>query len=391
MTAADLASSDDVPAATRFQRRLSRLRKRLKQAGRVDLLLVSNPVDVRYLTGFIGEDSWLAVPLRGSRRPILFSDARFTEQIRLEMRRGLGEQAAELVLREGRMSLAVAERLRKLKSVERIGLQSAHATLAHRAALKKAFRAVGASIKVRGIDDGLIAQRAVKDHAELANIRAAAAIQTQAFQELRDWVEPGKSEREVAAWLDHRMRDLGADGSSFKTIVATGVNAALPHAIPGDTKLRVTQPVLVDWGAIAGGYCSDMTRLFSFRPIKGRMREVYSAVLAAQAAGIEAVQPGARLRDVDAAARTVLVDAGLGDAFGHGLGHGIGLDIHEEPRLARKAPKLGRLEPGMVVTVEPGAYLPGIGGVRIEDDVVVTDSGHEVLTHLPKSLDDLPV
>ena len=390
-TAATPSSATPSSAAAPFEARLSTLRSRLKAKDTCDLLLVTNPTDIRYLTGFIGDDSWLGIAARGTRKPILFSDARFTEQIRRELSTGLGEDAVQVVLREGRMSDAVADRLKKLSKLKKIGLQSTNATLAHQAALKKALRARDHAGRVVGVDDGLLTQRAVKDFAELDQIRAAADLQQQAYDAMRAWVEPGHTEREVAAWLEHRMRDLGADGPSFRTIIASGVNSALPHAVPGGTKLRVTQPVLVDWGAISGGYCSDMTRMFTFRPLKGRMREVYSAVLAAQRAGIEAVRPGAKLRDVDAAARTVLEDAGLGDAFGHGLGHGIGLDIHEEPRLAKAASKKGRLEPGMVVTVEPGAYLPGVGGVRIEDDVAVTDDGHEVLTHLPKALEDLPI
>ena len=199
-------------------------------------------------------------------------------------------------------------------------------------------------------------------------------------------LKPGQHEAELAAFLEYRVRALGADGVSFPTIVAADANAALPHAIPGRRKLKAGSSVLIDWGARFGGYCSDMTRVVALGKMKPKVREIYQIVLDAQLAAIDAIKPGVRQVDVDRVARDVIDQAGYGEQFGHGLGHGLGLDIHEAPRLSPLAGD-GVLQPGHVVTVEPGIYLPGQGGVRIEDDVLVTERGHRVLTDLPKTLE----
>ncbi|HEX7010598.1 MAG TPA: M24 family metallopeptidase, partial [Phycisphaeraceae bacterium] len=183
----------------------------------------------------------------------------------------------------------------------------------------------------------------------------------------------------------YQMRKLGADGPSFPTIVAADASASLPHAIPGPRKLRKNGIVLIDWGARWGGYCSDLTRVVALGRMPPKLREIYQIVLDAQLAAIDAIAPGKPLKEVDAAARRLIERAGYGRQFGHSLGHGIGLDIHEMPTLSPRSDK-GELEPGHVVTVEPGIYLPGIGGVRIEDDVLVTPRGAQVLSRLPKDL-----
>ncbi len=201
-------------------------------------------------------------------------------------------------------------------------------------------------------------------------------------------LEAGQTESAVAGLLEYRMRERGADGAAFHTIAAADANAALPHAIPGSTKLKKTGFVLIDWGAKLDGYCADMTRVVALRKFSRKMADVYDAVLEAQEAAIEAISPGVLLRDVDKVARDLLKARGYGKEFGHGLGHGLGLNVHEDPRLSPLAPEKGRLEVGHVVTVEPGVYLPGVGGVRIEDDVAVTEGGHEVLTTLPKQRSD---
>jgi Xaa-Pro aminopeptidase len=238
---------------------------------------------------------------------------------------------------------------------------------------------------IEPIDDGLLKQRAVKSPDEIKAIRAALAIQQQAFVDLRDVLKPGETERQIAASLEFLMRSAGADGPSFPTIVAADANASLPHAVPGDRKLKAGGSVLIDFGARAHGYCSDLTRVVGLGSMPAKIKEIYKVVLEAQLAAIAAIKPGAKLRDIDAAARDVIVKAGYGPQFGHSTGHGIGLDIHEQPTLAARSE--GSLEPGHVVTVEPGIYLPGVGGVRIEDDVLVTDKGHTVLSDLPKSLE----
>lgn len=359
--------------------RLRTLRKRVRDAGH-DAVLVINPVDTRYLTGFVGDDSWTLVPARGTKVYVL-SDARFEEQIAREA------PHVAAVMRQ-RSLVAELKTLRDRLKLTRVAVQKSSLTVARLEALKKGLSARG----VAPWDDGLITQRAIKDADEVKLIARAGKIQQAAFRELCDFIQPGQTEAEVAAFLEYRMRCLGADGVSFPSIVAADANAALPHAIPGRTKLKKNGLVLIDWGAKYGGYCSDMTRVvFIGRGPSKKMKEVYRVVLDAQVAGIAACRPGVRLREVDAAARKVIDDAGFGERFGHGLGHGIGLDIHEAPRLSHLADEHAELEPGHVVTVEPGVYLPGVGGVRIEDDVLITGRGHRVLTDLPKSLESATI
>ncbi|MEL7087402.1 MAG: Xaa-Pro peptidase family protein [Planctomycetota bacterium] len=356
-----------------FSDRTQPLRQRLLAAGH-DALLVTNPIDTRYLTGFVGDDSWTLIPARRE-RPIVLSDSRFEEQIQREA------PHVRAVMRKK----SLAEELDKLTdrmNLARVAVQRDHLTVAQFEKLRKKLR----GRRVTPWDDSLLEQRAVKTADEIKLIRKAGQIQQQAFGEMLEFIEPGQRESEVAAFLEYRMRALGADGVSFPSIVAADANAALPHAIPGPKKIGKRSLVLIDWGAKYRGYCSDMTRVVFVGKPRPKLREIYQVCLEAQLAGIDAIRPGVKLTDVDAAARKVIDDAGYGKQFGHGLGHGIGLDIHEAPRLSPLAGP-GVLEPGHVVTVEPGIYLPGVGGVRIEDDVVVTGRGKRVLTDLPKSLE----
>jgi len=352
--------------------RVRLLQRRLRPSG-ASALLVTNARDIRYLTGFIGDDSWALIPMRGSKGYIL-SDFRFEEQIAKEA------PHAVAIMRKK----ALAEELGKLTNrlrLKKIALQPDYLTLAQRRPLAKHLGAKRLLVK----DDGLLMQRAVKDADEVKAIRKALAIQQQAFRETCDFIKPGQTENEVAAYLEYRMRALGADGVSFPSIVAANANGSLPHAIPGKSKIKAGGSVLIDWGAKYNGYCSDLTRVIALGKMKPKIREIYQIVLDAQMAAIDAIAPGKKLSDIDAVARDVITKAGYGKEFGHSLGHGLGLDIHEQPVLAGKAK--GVLQPGHVVTVEPGIYLPGIGGVRIEDDVLVTAKGHKVLSDLPKSLE----
>jgi len=339
----------------------------------VDALLVTNAVDIRYLTGFIGDDSSALIPAKGSAILIL-SDTRFEEQIQREApgvravmrKKGLPEELATVVKKRGYAKIAI---------------QPEYVTVATRKALVKHLG--GPAVKV--VADGLLQQRAVKDAGEVASIRKAVAIQQQAFKALCRKIRPGMTENQACALLEYEMRKLGSDGPSFPSIVAADANAALPHAIPGSARIKAGGIVLIDWGAKVNGYCSDMTRVIALGKMKPKLREIYQVCLDAQLAGIAAIKPGVALADVDAAARDVIKKAGYGKQFGHSLGHGIGLDIHEQPTLSAKSK--GVLEAGQVVTVEPGIYLPGVGGVRIEDDVLVTARGHKVLCDLPKTLE----
>ena len=366
---------------THLADRVTQLQRRLADdriTGKADALLVTNPRDIRYLTGFVGDDSWVLVPLNPRARNVyVLSDFRFQEQI------GREAPHVKAIIRDKGLIEELVKLLKRLK-YDRIALQPDHVTLALR---KKLAKELKASRLVEG-EVGLLDQRAVKSADEVRAIRAALKIQQRAYLDtLAEVVKPGVREVEVAAFLEYRMRTLGADGPSFNTIVAADANAALPHAIPGETKLKKGGIVLIDWGARKGGYCSDLTRVVALDSMSVKIGEIYQLVLDAQRAAIAAIQPGAVLREVDKAARDVIEAEGYGEQFGHGTGHGIGLDIHESPTLSKRAEEGATLEVGHVVTVEPGIYLAGVGGVRIEDDVEVTAEGGRVLSDLPRDLE----
>ena len=363
--------------------RLKTLRGRVREAG-LDAALLNLPLDLRYLTGFVGDDSWLLVPRAGN--AVILTDSRFAEQVEREA------PGTRAVIRKGAMVEAVAELIGK-RGFEKLGLQETGFTLEGKKRLKKGLKAgfkgqARRAPKLVAFDDGLSLQRAIKTPAEVAKIQAAGKLQQAAFEEVLGGLATGQKESAVAGRLEYAMRERGADGAAFHTIVAADANAALPHAIPGDAKLRASGFVLIDWGARLDGYCADMTRVVALKKFAKKMADVYDAVLEAQEAAIDAIAPGVLLRDVDKVARDLLTERGYGEEFGHGLGHGLGLNVHEDPRLSPLAPRKGRLEVGHVVTVEPGVYLPGVGGVRIEDDVAVVEGGKKVLTTLPKQRAD---
>ena len=356
--------------------RIKSLQLRLKAAN-LDALLVSNPVDIRYLTGFVGDDSWLLVRSNSIIVHIL-SDFRFDEQIAKEA------PHAKAIMRKTSLTVALKQLVEKYK-LGKIGLQQDHVTLAQSKAIGKEL---GRST-IKPFDDGMLVQRAVKDKTEVKPILKALDIQQEAFKRTCEYIKPGMTEYQIAAYLEYQMRLLGADGTSFPSIVAADANASLPHAIPGQKKVRKGGIILIDWGAKFGGYCSDLTRVVAIGKMPVKIKEIYQICLDAQMAAIDAIAPGKKLSDIDKVARDIISKAGYGSQFGHSLGRGIGLDIHEQPVLASRAK--GVLEPGHIVTVEPGIYLPGVGGVRIEDDVLVTESssggGKKVLSDLPKTLE----
>ena len=350
--------------------RLRAVRQKIADS-RADALLVVNPVDIRYLTDFPGEDAWMVVT---NRTVVILSDTRFKEELDRD------HAYARSVMRKATLSEEVAKVVEGQK-IKRLAFQADYTTVTQRDALAKH---VGAS-KLRAISGWLIKQRAIKDDNELKLIRKAIDIQQKAFEQLRSQIKPGMTEKQVAAQLEYNMRCLGADGPSFPTIVGFGANSSINHYLPGDVKLKKNQPILIDFGALYRGYCSDMTRVLVVGEFPKQIAEIYRIVREAMAAGIDAIKPGVELAEIDSIARNLIKQAGFAKRFGHGLGHGIGLDIHEEPRLGAKAK--GVLEPGQVVTVEPGIYLPGIGGVRLENDVLVTKNGHRDLCDLPTDLE----
>lgn len=353
-----------------YRDRLRRVRRAI--TGReADALLITNPNDIRYLTPFSGEDSAAIV---AGRRFVVLSDFRFREE--LDALEGL----ASVEMRDGAMT-ALIKRVVGDMGIKRLAIQGEYVTVETRGRLAKA---VGARTLLD--TSGLLSElRVTKDDAEIRTIRKAARIQQEALTRVLETVEPGQREREIAARLEHELKSLGADGTSFSTIVAARANGSKAHATPGATRVGAGQPLLIDWGARLNGYCSDMTRTFAIGRWPRKIAEIYPIVLEAFHAGAGALRAGARCCDVDAAARRVIADAGYAEEFGHGLGHGIGLDIHEDPRLSRHSTQ--SLKAGMIVTVEPGIYLPGVGGVRIEDDFVITDKGAKNLCSLPKDME----
>jgi Xaa-Pro aminopeptidase len=332
----------------------------------LDCLLVTNLVNVRYLAGFTGTNGACVV----SRDERLFlTDSRYAEQARQQVTEFERVDASRELLAD------LAARLHG-----RAGFDDAHVSVrAHRLLGEKAGD--GVELLAAG---GLVERlRARKDDTELAAMRGATEIADAALEELRAAGLAGRTEREVARSIARFIEDRGADGVSFPPIVASGAHGALPHAEPRDVEIPRDTLVVVDLGARLDGYCSDCTRTLATGPLGDRPLAAYEAVLGAQVAAVEEVRAGADCRELDARAREA-VESSFGETFEHGLGHGVGLEVHEGPRLARTAE--GTLEPGNVVTVEPGLYASGEFGIRIEDLVVVTDDGCEVMTGFPKEL-----
>ena len=333
-------------------------------------MLVTAERDVRYLTGFTGEASCLIVT---STKLHLITDSRFEQEA------GELKRIATIIFRKGLMAQAQTDLLDALRP-RSLALQAEHLSLELRDQL-------AAALGVRRLRNtsGLIADlRLVKDDAEVALIRHAASIQQAALAAVLPGIRAGQTEAHIAARLEYECRVRGSEQMSFGSIVAAGPNSSRPHYRAGMSKAANAKPLLIDWGCVFGAYCSDMTRTFSLGRWSRQMREIYEIVLEAHLAGIDAVRAGVPCRDVDRAARHIIERAGYGDRFGHGLGHGIGLDIHEPPRVFKATDT--PLRSGMVITIEPGIYLPGTGGVRIEDDILVTPSGGVNLCTLPKDL-----
>ncbi len=357
-----------------FARRRDLVRRQLR-AQNLQALLVTHPVNVTYLSGFSGEDSYLLVT---DEHATIISDPRFSTQLAEEC------PDLELAIRSPGTSLATQTiELLASHGLSTLGFEPDHLSVAAHQQL-----VTGLPTVVWRAAPGIVETlREVKDKEEIATLRQAIWSAEKAFGMLRAGLRAGRTEKETADDLEHQMRLFGASRASFPTIVAAGERAALPHARPSDRPIGPGEFVLVDWGAVRGGYHSDLTRVLATSKIPPKLERVYGVVLKAQARAIAAIRPGASGHEIDAAAREVIAGAGFGKCFGHGLGHGIGLEIHEGPRLSRNQHR--PLRPGMVVTVEPGIYLPGWGGVRIEDDVLVTRTGGEVLSTLPHGLDEL--
>ena len=354
--------------------RLRACRSRIQQE-RLDGYLVTDRTEQLYLTGFDGEDG-AALILRG--RVYLLTDGRFTEEA------GRSAGWAKAVVRIGPITEVLAPLVDRHR-LKRIGFNPAHLSVSAHKSYAKAVRPG----RLVALAEMAKQMRLIKDPTELDALREAIRIAEAAFLSVVGRIRIGMTERELAADLQHEMLRCGADVAAFPIIVAEGPNSSRPHAMPGNRRIRKGSAILIDWGAVCRHYRSDLTRVVFVHKIPPRFRRMYEAVLAAQAEGIRAVRPGARMCDVYERARASLEAAGMARQFTHGLGHGIGLEVHEPPSLSK--PMTDPLMAGMVVTVEPGVYFPGIGGVRIEDDVLVTETGARVMSRLPKDLDSMVV
>jgi Xaa-Pro aminopeptidase len=351
-----------MPTSYHLQR-LGKLRALLPGQG-LSFLLVTHLPNIQYLTGFTGSNGLLLLTREGAR---LLTDGRYRTQARQEVR------GAQVGIVSGSLLSGAAAHLRAIRR-GRVGIEADYLTVSQRALLESGIgprRLVSTS--------GLTEQfRAVKDVAEQARIRKAAQLISRVFETLLSLIRPGISERDLAARAEFEMRRLGATGPSFETIVASGPRTALPHARPTARKLGRNELVLLDMGAILDGYCSDLTRTVFIGKAGAKVQDLYRAVQQAQVAACRAVRPGAGAGEIDRIARGSLAVAGFDRYFAHSTGHGIGLEIHEAPRLAKGQET--KLVAGNVITIEPGVYIEGLGGIRIEDDVLVTPGGSEILT-----------
>jgi len=321
-----------------------------------DSLVITKPANVTYLTGFSGSDSWAVLTRLGL---YLLTDGRYIEQARAECRH------CRIVERSGPISGCAAALITKLKSVQAVAVEKS-ITVAAFEALKSRIRG-----KIKTLAEVVESVRARKSAAEIKNIKKAADMACRALKTAAAYIKPGMSENELAGLLDLEFRKLQVT-AGFEPIVAFGRNASRPHHRPGRTRLKKNDTVLVDFGVRWKGYCSDITRCFHLGKASNRYRQVWVVVEQAQAAAMKAIKAGVELREVDAAARKVISVNNLPD-YGHGTGHGLGLEVHENPGITARAGR--KLEAGMVVTIEPGVYIPGRLGIRVEDDVVVTPGG----------------
>lgn len=359
-----------------IEARLRRVREALGALGLDAYISLSSPANT-YLTGFWGSTS--AVLVTGD-EALFLCDFRYTEQAKSQV----SHYAIEEVAGAGEVVKRLGERLTAY-SVKAVGFDPAVMTVQQLSSVEAAF-----SGELRAAPNLVGKLRSVKSTDEIARLRTASELAEGILLQVAWRLEEGVTERALATQIEHLFRERGASGASFAPIVLFGARSSLPHGTPGDTPVKKGDVVLIDMGCLLGGYCSDLTRTFVFGTIPGAWFEkIYAVTLSAQLAALASIRPGVSCGDVDAVARDIIRDAGFGDHFGHGLGHGIGLEIHEEPRFSKESKTI--LEAGMVITVEPGIYLPGRGGVRIEDAVLVTDSGHERLTTSSKQLQVLGV
>ena len=341
--------------------------------GGAEALLVTHLADIRYLCGFTGSNG--ALLLNGA-KATLFTDGRYTTQAHAEV------DGAKVVIADKSVALAALE-FAQAEGISRCGFDPTATTVAALDSLREALAAKMRKTFFVALPGLIAAQREIKDEVEQERMRDAAALGCRLFDQVLEHIVPGATEMEVALALEYMARLGGAEAMSFETIVAGGERSALPHGRATMAKIPKRGFVTLDFGVVLNGYCSDMTRTVHMGPARKGEREVYEAVLDAQEAGVAAVRAGVTAESVDSAARSILEAAGLAGYFTHSTGHGVGIEIHEGPRLGKKQTQ--KLKSGMVITIEPGVYMPGKFGVRIEDTVLVTERGCDILTPTPKA------
>jgi Xaa-Pro aminopeptidase len=354
-----------------FKGRQKRLRSKMENGG-VDALLVTHLPNVRYLCGFTGSAGILVITQRSA---VFFTDGRYELQASREV------QNARVTIAKGPTLIAAAKIAARSKS---IGIEAEHLSVASR---KIIAGILSKGLRLKDTCGFVELLRMIKEPEEVSLIRQAVDFGSDLLPVAIAALKPGARETEVAAEIEYAARKRGAEGMSFETIIAAGQRSALPHGVASSATIPSNGYVVMDFGVILHGYCSDMTRTVHLGVASREERSLYQAVFSAQQAGIEACRPGITLAEVDAAARSELKRSNLDRYFAHSTGHGLGLEIHEPPRLARGQDEV--LQPGMVVTIEPGIYLAGQCGIRIEDVVVMTEQGHEVLTRARKELIEL--
>jgi Xaa-Pro aminopeptidase len=366
--------------------RLKRLSAALRSSGSdADAMLITHPIDVRYLTGFTGSNAAIILPLQHPgkarrhsqlRKPVLFTDGRYIQQAKQETKHAGVMIAQGPILREACAHMVAS-------SVRRCAVDAEHTTVATLDAMRQWIPSKLRRSFFQPVPALIAGLREIKDPDEIGRITAAAELGCRLFEDLLTHIEPHKREVEIAAHLEFAARMAGAEGMSFETIVASGARSGLPHGHATEQRMPRRGFVVLDFGVLLRGYCSDMTRTVHLGPASTAERDAYEAVLEAQLAAIAAVRPGVACGEVDEAARSVLRSAKLADFFTHSTGHGVGMEIHEGPRIAAKQQQT--LKAGMVITIEPGIYLPGRFGIRIEDMVLVTRGGAEILTPATKA------
>ncbi|EMF0072548.1 aminopeptidase P family protein [Enterococcus hirae] len=348
--------------------RVEKLRKKMQEEN-LDSFLITSPYNLRYLTNFTGTTGLAVITLE---KAFFITDFRYTEQAAAQA------QGFEIIKNVGPIFEEVADLVQK-EGLRELGFEETTVSFLEYSVLEEIIDAQ--LIPISGMIEEL---REIKDEEEIAIIEKACSIADLAYDHILKMIQPGMTEIEVANQLDFYMRSLGASGVSFETIVASGLRSAMPHGVASKKIIEQGDLITIDFGCYYEGYVSDMTRTFAIGDPGEQLKEIYQIVLEAQLAVLEVAKPGVTGKQLDSVARDYITKHGYGEAFGHSTGHGIGLEIHEGPNVSVRAEK--QFVPGNIITDEPGIYLPGIGGVRIEDDLLITSDGNRVLTHSPKEL-----